>query len=189
MRNYFPVILTGCILLVASSAFAQTVKVNWQTNAPFADYRTYAWRPTKHPGSSFYRQWVEKDVDAELAQRGLRRVEASQHPDLYVYYHMVEQEVMDSTTMDDGFGMGGGRWGRWGGWGGMGGMGMDMEQTEADPRMMGMLAVDMGDVKKKELVWRGQATVDSISDKQKGDEKQVLQSIKKMFKQYPPDQK
>ena len=65
-------------------------------------------------------------------------------------------------------------------------MGMDMEQTEADPRMMGMLAVDMGDVKKKELVWRGQATVDSISDKQKGDEKQVLQSIKKMFKQYPP---
>jgi len=62
-------------------------------------------------------------------------------------------------------------------------------QPGTDPRMMGMLAVDMGDVKKKELVWRGQATVDSISDKQKGDEKQVLQSIKKMFKQYPPDQK
>jgi hypothetical protein len=100
---------------------------------------------------------------------------------------MVEQEVMDSTTMDDGFGMGGGRWGRWGGWGGMGGM-MDME-TEAEPRMMGILAVDMGDVKKKELVWRGQATVDSISDKQKGDEKQVLQSVKKMFKQYPPEHK
>jgi hypothetical protein len=55
--------------------------------------------------------------------------------------------------------------------------------------MMGMLAVDMGDVKKKELVWRGQATVDSISDKQKGDEKQVLQSVKKMFKQYPPEHK
>ena len=187
MNRSARVILSGCFLLFATSALAQTVKVNWHTNAPFADYRTYAWRPTKHPGSGFYRQWVEKDVDAELAQKGLRRVEASQHPDLYVYYHMVEQEVMDSTTIDDGFGMGGGRWGHWGGWGGMGGM-MDME-TEADPRMMGMLAVDMGDVKKKELVWRGQATVDSISDKQKGDEKQVLESIKKMFKQYPPDQK
>ena len=58
-----------------------------------------------------------------------------------------------------------------------------------DPRMMGMLAVDVGDAKKKELVWRGQATVDSISDKQKGDEKQVLQSVKKMFKQYPPEHK
>ena len=89
---------------VATSAIAQTIKVNWHTNAPFVDYRTYAWRPTKHPGSGFYRQWVEKDVDAELAQKGLRRVEASQHPDLYIYYHMVEQEVMDSTAMDDGFG-------------------------------------------------------------------------------------
>ena len=187
MRNNFPVILAGCILLVATSAFAQTVKVNWQTNTPFADYHTYAWRPTKHPGSGFYRQWVEKDVDAELAQKGLRRVEASQHPDLYVYYHLVEQEVMDSTTTDDGFGMGGGRWGHWGGWGGMGGM-MDME-TEAEPRMMGMLAVDMGNVKEKQLIWRGQATVDSISDTQKGDEKQVLESIKKMFKQYPPQKK
>ena len=189
MKVYFRAILAGCVLLVASSAFAQTVKVNWHTNAPFADYRTYAWRPTQHPGAHFYRQWVEKDVDAELAQKGLRRVEASQHPDLYLYYHMVEQEVMDSTTIDDGFGMGNGPWGGWGGWGDMGGLGMDMAQTEADPRMMGMLAVDIGDVKKKELVWRGQATVDSVSDKQKGDEKQVLESIKKMFKQYPPGKK
>jgi hypothetical protein len=185
--------MSGCFLLFAGSAMAQTLKVNWHTDAPFADYRTYAWRPSKQPGSHFYQQWVEKDVDAELAQKGLRMVEASQHPDLYVYYHMVDQEVMDSTTTDDGFGMGGGGWGGWGGWGGMGGMmggmGMDMAQTDAEPRMMGILAVDMGDVKKKELVWRGQATVDSISDKQKGDEKQVLQSVKKMFKQYPPEHK
>jgi hypothetical protein len=43
MRNCSRVILAGCILLVASSAFAQTVKVNWQSSAAFADYRTYAW--------------------------------------------------------------------------------------------------------------------------------------------------
>jgi hypothetical protein len=55
--------------------------------------------------------------------------------------------------------------------------------------MMGILAVDLVDVKKKELVWRGQATVDSISNTQKGDEKQTLSSVKKMFKQYPPERK
>jgi hypothetical protein len=76
MRNYLPVILAGCMLLVASGAIAQTVKVNWQTNAPFADYRTYAWKPSKNQGAHFYRQWVVKDVDAELAQKGLRRVKA-----------------------------------------------------------------------------------------------------------------
>jgi uncharacterized protein DUF4136 len=55
--------------------------------------------------------------------------------------------------------------------------------------MMAILSVDMVDVKRKELVWRGQATVDSISNKQKRDEKQVLESVKRMFKQYPPEQK
>jgi hypothetical protein len=55
--------------------------------------------------------------------------------------------------------------------------------------MMGILAVDLVDVKKKELVWRGQATVDSISNTQQGDEKQTLSSVKKMFKQYPPKEK
>jgi hypothetical protein len=192
MRKNFVVIVSGCFLLLATSAIAQTVKVNWQSNAPFADYRTYAWKASKNQGAYFYRQWVVKDVDAELAQKGLRRVKADQNPDLYIYYHVVSQELIDSTTTDDGLGMGGGPWGFWGGWGGWGawgGLGPDISQTEAQPRMMGILALDLADAKKKELVWRGQATVDSISNTQKGDEKQVLDSVKKMFKQYPPKQK
>ena len=36
------------LLLFASSAIAQTVKMNWQANAPVADYRTYAWRPATY---------------------------------------------------------------------------------------------------------------------------------------------
>ena len=181
-----PIAVTVCSLLVASGALAQTVKVNWQTDAPFADYRTYAWKESKNKGAQFYQQWVEKDVDAVLSEKGLHRVGVNEHPDLYVYYHMVTQEVMDSTTTDDGFGWGGGRWGRWGGWGGWG---PDIAQTEAQPRMMGILAVDLVDVKRKQMVWRGQATEDSISNTQKGDEKQVQKSVEKMFKQYPPKEK
>jgi hypothetical protein len=78
------------------------------------------------------------------------------------------QEVIDSTTTDDGFGWGGGRWDRWGGWGGP-----DIVQTEARPRTIGILAIDLVDVKRKEMVWRGQATEDMIANTQKGDEKQV----------------
>ena len=183
----------GCLavflLTTALGAFGQTIKVNWQTKAPFSDYRTYTWKTSKNEGAHFYKQWVRKDVDAALAEKGLREVSANQNPDLYVYYHIVGQEVMDSTTMDDGFGWGGmgGGWGMWGGWGGWGGMGgPDFAQTTAQPRMMGILAVDLIDVKEKQLVWRGQATTDDISNKQKGDEKQVLKSVAKMFKQYPP---
>jgi hypothetical protein len=186
MKN-LPIAVTLCSLLVATEALAQTVKVNWQTDAPFADYRTYAWKESKNQGGQFYQQWVEKDVDTLLSEKGLRKVAAGENPDLYVYYHVMTQEVIDSTTTDDGFGWGGGRWGRWGGWGGWGGP--DIVQTEARPRTMGVLAVDLIDVKKKQMVWRGQATVDMISNTQRGDEKQVQKSVEKMFKQYPPKEK
>lgn len=86
------------------------------------------------------------------------------------------------------FGWGEGPWGFWGGWGPWGGFGPDIEQTEAEPRIMGILAVDMVDVKRKKMVWRGQATVDSISSKQKRDEKQVLESVKKMFQAISTEQ-
>ena len=178
--------MAGLVFLFATSANAQTVKVNWQNNAPFSDYRTFAWQTSKNQGGRFYQQWVQKDVDNELAQKGLRKVDQSQNPDVLLYYHVVSQEVMDSTTTDDGFGWGGGPWGFWGGWGGMG---PDFAQTETQPRMMGMLAIDIVDAKKKEIVWRGQATVDAISNNQKGDEKQTLNSVKKMLKKYPPKEK
>lgn len=182
-----PFLAFALILLSTGSVFAQTVKVNWQVQAPFSDYRTYAWKETKNQGSDFYRQWVQKDVDAELANKGLQKVQAGQTPDIYLYYHIVTQEVFDSTTTDDGFGWGGGPWGFWGGWGGW--EGPDISHTETQPRFMGILSVDIVDAKKKELVWRGQATTDSISNSQKGDEKQVLKSVNKMLKQFPPSGK
>jgi len=66
-------ILSGCFLVFATNATAQTVKVNRQTTAPFAAYRTYARRPSKNPGAHFYRRGVEKDMDAEFAQKGRGR--------------------------------------------------------------------------------------------------------------------
>jgi hypothetical protein len=180
------------VLLLTVLASGQTVKVNWQNQVPFSDYRTYAWKESKNQGAHFYGQWVQKDVDNELAQKGLQKATAGENPDVYIYYHIIGQEVMDSTTTDDGFGWGAGSWGfsgGWGGWGDWGGMGPDMSQTEAEPRMMGILSVDIVDAKKKHLVWRGQATTDAISNSQKGDEKQVLKSIDKMFKQFPPNEK
>jgi len=47
-------------MLATTGALSQTVKVNWQTDAPFADYRTYAWKGSKNQGGQFYRQWAER---------------------------------------------------------------------------------------------------------------------------------
>lgn len=189
MKRIHSLLAIAFILALSLPAVAQTVRVNWEQNAPFSDYTTYAWRMSKHEGGHFYKQWVVSDVDRTLQSKGMRKVALNQHPQVYLIYHEFTQEVMDSTTVDDGFGWGGGPWGGWGGWGGwgmIGGMGQDGVTTETEPRTMGMLNVDMIDAGKSKIVWRGQATVDAVSDTQKGDQKQVLKSVDKMFKNYPP---
>jgi hypothetical protein len=180
-----------CAVLTASPAFAQTVKVNWNQAAPFSDYKTYAWKTGTSQANSFYAGWVKPDVDAQLAAKGLTLASGNQKPDIYVTFHIQTQEVTDAITTDDGFGpgwgWGGGPWGVWGGWGGWeGGDFSDTAITTEEPRTMGILTVDLYDVAKKHLVWRGQATVDSVSNSQKGDEKQTEKSVEKMFKKYPP---
>src|ERR1700735_4432988 len=79
----------------------------------------------------------------------------------------------------------GGAWG-YGGWGVWGIGGPDIATTSEEPRTMGIMSVDLYDVSHSQLVWRGQATVDSVSNSQGGDEKQVKSSVVKMFKKYPP---
>jgi Domain of unknown function (DUF4136) len=193
MKNVRVLILL-CAVLTATPAFAQTIKVNWNQAAPFSDYKTYAWKTGTSQANSFYAGWVKPDVDAQLAAKGLSLASANQKHDIYVTFHLQTQEVMDAVTTDDGFGpgwgWGGGPWGVWGGWGGWGGWeGGDFSDTAIttqQPRTMGILTVDLYDVAQKHLVWRGQATVDSVSNSQKGDEKQTQKSVEKMFKQYPP---
>ncbi len=188
------VLILLCAVLMATPAFAQTIKVNWNQAAPFSDYKTYAWKTGTSQANSFYSGWVKPDVDAQLAAKGLTLASGNQKPDIYVTFHLQTQEVLDAVTTDDGFGpgwgWGGGRWGVWGGWGGWGGWeGGDFSDTAItteQPRTMGMLTVDLYDVAQKHLVWRGQATVDSVANSQKGDEKQTQKSVEKMFKQYPP---
>jgi hypothetical protein len=180
-----------CLGAAALAVSAQTVRVNWQTKAPFADYKTYAWHTTSSQNDSFYRQFVSEYTDDALQKAGLTKVSESQQPALLITYHFTTQEMIDSTTTSDGFGWGvGGPWGPWASWGGWGGWGAEFgpefSSTEEHPRTMGILTIDLIDAKTKHLVWRGQATEDSIASTQKGDEKQVRKSVDKMFHQFPP---
>lgn len=176
-------------LTVASALTAQTVKVNWLAKAPFADYKTYAWKEPSSQTTDFFTQWVKPDVDAQLAAKGFHKLGAGQKPDLWVAYHVHTQEEPDSKTTVDGFGVGGGGWGLSDCWDGCGwgenddGSNNVMTRT---PHMMAMLTVDLADTKTNKLVWRAQATVESVSKTEKGDEKQVEKAVERMFKKYPP---
>lgn len=180
-----------CLIVFGLPVYAQTVKVNWRTGAPFGSYKTYAWQDSKNPSLPFYGQWVKSDVLAELASKGLTAVAAGQTPDVIVTYHIQGQELIGTTsnTDGDGFGWGGG-WGWYGGWGGWGPFDEDSTTfTSEHPHDILMLTISMADAKTKALVWRGQAAVDNPSNSQKGDEKQTKQCVQKLFKDYPPKSK
>ena len=158
---------------------AQTVKVNWQTGAPFSTYKTFAWQDPSNPGLPFYGPWVKTDVLAQLKAKGLTPAATGQTPDLIATYHIQGQELVDATSPTDGFDMNpgpwGGGWGWNGGWGGWGGWNADTTTiTSEHPRQIIILSIDLADAKLKKLVWRGQATVENVSSSEKGDQKQTL---------------
>lgn len=165
-----------------ATSTAQSVRVNWNKSAPFSDYKTYEWIPSKNDNHPFYRQYVGEYVNYNLKKKGLRQVSADQSPDLLVTYHFLTQEMMDTET--NGFGTGG--WGGWGwGWGmGMGGM-YDTTTTQV-PRTMGLLTIDIIDARTRKIVWRGQATEDNVIKNSKGEEKDVAKSVRKMLDHFPP---
>ncbi len=179
----------------ATGLFAQTVKVNWQTKVDFSQYHTYYWVVNKHQRQNdFYRPWIKHDVNAQLAKKGWTLAPSLKAANVYLDYHSLAEQLNDAVTTSDDSGIG---WGMGGGWGGMGGFGGwgdmggdgdmgDMSTTQVEPRLMGIITIDVKDPKIKEIVWRGQATVDSVSNSQKGDEKQVGKSVEKMFKDFPP---
>ena len=100
MKNLRVLTLLGAILM-ATPAFAQTVKVNWNQAAPFSDYKTYAWKTGTSQANSIYSSWVKPDVDAQLAAKGLTQASGNQKPDIYVTFHLQTQEVLDSVTTDE----------------------------------------------------------------------------------------
>jgi len=190
----FRTILLMSVLSCGLPLFAQTVKVNWQTGAPFPSYKTFAWQDPKNPGMPFYGPWIKADTIAELQSKGLMPVASGQTPDLIVTYHIQGQEVMDATSTTDGFDMGpgpwGGGWGWYGGWGGWGPWSDDSTTfTSEHPRQILILTLDMADAKLNKLVYRGQAIVENPSNSESGDQKQTKQCVQKIFKSYPPKPK
>jgi hypothetical protein len=183
MRRFVPIFV---ILFFATSAWAQKVSYNFDSQADFSKYRTFRWE--QHPNSMNLDELTKNELgsalDAELATKGLTKVTGADS-DLVLVYQAAVREKKELTTFSSGFGYGPG-WG--GGWYGGGGSGIST--TSTNTIMIGSLDVDMYDSAKKQMVWRGVVTkaidVNAKPDKRK---KNMEKAAKKLFKNYPPPQK
>jgi hypothetical protein len=175
-------------LVAASTAFAHTIRVDFDHATHFCSYKTYRWVESSGNQSSkplFPNQMMEQRIAAfieeALAARGLRRVTTG--GDLLVSYRMIVSEVPQFVTFGDGPGGWDSGWG-WG-WGGWGSWGSGYSVTTFDPFYEGTLVIDMVDANRKTLVFEGTST-QSVSSRPRKNTEKLSEAVRRIMAKYPP---
>lgn len=175
------------LLLPVNIAAAQDVRYNFDKDTDFSRFKTYKWVNLKDAAklNDLVDKQIKEAVDAELAAKGLTKVE-DDSANLYIGYQSAigQEKQFTSYSTDWGYGPG---WYR-GGW--YGGIGSSTGYGSTSTIYVGQLAVDMYDSANHDLVWRGVAskTIDEKAKPEK-QEKNLGKAVKKLLKNYPPSKK
>jgi hypothetical protein len=157
------------LLCIASTiAVGQQVSVNYDHNASFAQYHTYAWgsNNANQVRNSILAQVAQQDINTAMQGKGFQLVQESQNPDLILTASGGEREQTSYSA-----------WGMRGIGGGMGGISPE-QNVEAT------LVVSLYDAKAQSLVWRGIAQ-NTLNNNGNKNQEMVEKAVQKMFKQWP----
>jgi hypothetical protein len=161
--------------LAAGLMFAAGLKTDYDHSADFSRYRTYSWIKVD-AGNSLWSDRITRDVDAQLAAKGLTKVASGGDLGVSAFGSTHNQQSLE--TFYNGFG---GGW-FWRGFGG------GETTTEVVNTPMGSLVVDMFDGQTKRLVWRSNSSETLSGDPEKN-EKKLEHEVADMFKHFPPERK
>ena len=161
-------VLCLALCIVSSAAIAQQVSVNYNHNANFGQYHTYAWGSNNKNAirNSILAQVAQQDIEAAMAQKGFQKVEESANPDLVLTASGGEHEQTSYNAM------------------GMRGIGGGFGSITPQQNVEATMIVSLYDVKQKELIWRGIAE-DTLNNNGNKNQKEVQKAVEKMFKQWP----
>jgi hypothetical protein len=167
MKTKFAV-LALAVCLVATTAVAQQVSVNYNHQANFSQYHTYAWGSNNKNQirNSILAQVAQQDINTAMQGKGLQMVQESQNPDLILVATGGEREQTSYSA-----------WGMRGIGGGMGGISPE-QNVEAT------MIVNLYEAKTQSLIWRGIAQ-DTLNNNGNKNQEMVQKAIQKMFKQWP----
>lgn len=163
--------LFAIVVLVATPCLAQKVNVDFDDQADFSKYRSYAYQPGVAVPNPLMDERIVNAIAEQLSLKGFTKAE--ENPDVYVTYHASGKQEVRVTATSHGYGYRRG-------WSGGG-----TTTGSTHTYLKGTLVVDIWDAETKKLVWRGTAT-DTVSDKPEKNEKKINKSMEKMFKKYPP---
>lgn len=162
------------------------IEHDWDTSADFTRYKTFtlksghALRKNRFESmNSLYDERVLASVKRQLEAKGLR--EDSAHPDLIVTYLARLERHRNVWTRTEPLYVYGYHYGPWGYWGPRYRRVMVSRYTER------VLAVDLNDTRRRELVWRAYITESGGPPRNPRKAEEGLASVMaKAFEKYPP---
>lgn len=168
---------TAAFITLGAVALAQQVHYDYHRSANFRAYNTYQWVDFKpvDVGDQLLDRDIKRAVDAQLAGKGMRRVDSG--GDLLVGYHAAisPEKTFDSQGWDGPF-----MPGPWGSW-------SSNTRVTSSTIEVGRLVVGLFDPATKQLVWRGSAskTLDIRKDPDKN-YRALEKAMAKLFSRFPP---
>lgn len=161
------------MLFLCAGCSSVHVRTDYDRDADFSAYHTYSWLPHSEKGhklmrNKMVRREVVAAVNREMKESGFREV-SRQEADLLITYYIGARNRVDVTR----YGYRYGRWGR-----------IHPRRMSVHSYKEGTLIVDLVDTETRELVWRGWAS--SVLHGREGISRDINNSVRELFKRYPP---
>ncbi len=179
-RMTLPIAIAAFGLIVPAVLLAQKTSFDYDKATDFTVFKTYAQKPGTAVGDQFVDKRIADSIDVEMAAKGMTKNDAK--PDVTVIYHVAFDKKQDISTYSTGMAYGPYGYGWGGGWGGT-----DVRVREI---LEGTLIIDIADVSKKTLVFRGMGVKEvDVQAKAEKRDKNIAEAEKKILKNYPPKPK
>ena len=179
MKKLIPILLLALFL---TSCVSVKVAADYDTNASFEDYKTFAFYKTgidKAEISDLDKRRILRAIEYELLAKGYTK---SENPDMLVSIFTKSKEQVNVWNNA----WGGWGWGAWG-WGGFGpGWGWGWNQPMVSTKTQGQLYIDLIDTSKKELIWQGSGTGYLVTKNMEKKEERIKEFVTKIMEKYPP---
>ena len=174
MKNVLQVLSVALLFIVISSCSSVRVASDYDKNANFNEYKTFAFYKTgidKAEISDLDKRRILRAIETELLAKGFTK---SENPDLLVSIFTKSREKINVRNNYGPYGYG---W-AWSPyyWGG---------HPTVSTSTEGTLYIDLIDAKKKELVWQGMGS-GYISQNMNKKEDRIKEFVSKIMEKYPP---
>ena len=168
MSRIIPTLAAAASLALAAPLLAQDVSYDYDRTTDFSRLKTYAWVDGTKLNDELNHKRIMDAIDIQLRAKGMKRVEASDNPDVLVAYHANFSKDLEVN-----------------GYGGYRG-GPGLRSARVKQVTVGTLVVELVEAKTKALVWRGVASkdLDPGASPEKRD-KNIDKAAAKLFKNYP----